>query len=421
MTAQPPRPRSVRAAPAAGLGADAGLVSGEAVELDIRVARLGSRVLALLIDVLVQVLVALLLAAVLTLTFGALVAGDIVDLPDLAVTRGLQTVLAVLVLIGYPVLFETFNHGRSIGKLAVGLRVIRDDGGPVGFRQASTRALVGVAVEWPGLVLPLLTWVAGVAVMLSDARGRRLGDLAAGTLVIHERSPSAAHYRPFIITPALVSWARTLDLTRLDDGLALAVRQLLSRGPTLVDSARRQLAASLWVEVASVTSPPPPPGLPEWAYLTAVLTERHHRARQRLARSRSVTAALWPELAPDGGPAPTDSGSVPSDGGQVAASGAETTPSLTVRPAAPSASAPSRPVASPITGSPWPAAPAVLEPAATAWSAPVPAGPGTVTLPSTAAAQAVPPTPRRPGTGQPVESEWADRPLESEWAGDSSR
>ncbi|MEO3746377.1 RDD family protein [Plantactinospora sp. B5E13] len=392
MTAQPPRPSSARTAFAAGLGADAGLVSGEAVELDVRVARLGSRVLALLIDVVVQVLLALLLAAVLTLSFGALAASGIVGLPDMAVGRGLQTVLAVLVLIGYPVLWETFNHGRSLGKLAVGLRVVRDDGGPVGFRQAVTRALVGVAVEWPGLVLPLLTWVAGVTVMLSDARGRRLGDLAAGTLVIHERSPAATHYQPGT-TPALAGWARTLDLTRLDDGLALAVRQLLSRGPTLADPARRQLAASLWAEVAAVTSPPPPPGLPDWAYLSAVLTERHLRARQRLARSRSVTMALWPEVT-------ADDGGTRADRDQTPPPGADTVPAPTVRPAAPEAQPAVRSAAAVRAATPPPTA-------ARPWSAPVPAGPGrpgVLTLPSPTAPLTGPPGPHQPGMDGLVES-----------------
>ncbi|WP_422771513.1 RDD family protein [Plantactinospora sp. WMMC1484] len=298
MTAQPPR--SAPAPYRAGYGADAGLVSGEAVELDIRAARLGSRALALLVDILVQLTLAVILVSgasiLLTSTVGP---GSL----DRALLTGLQTVGVVLVLVGYPVLCETFNSGRTVGKLAVGLRVIRADGGRVGFRQALTRSLVGVAVEWPGLVLPLLTWAAGVTVMLSDPRGRRLGDLAAGTLVIHERSPAGTGYVPMMVPP-LAGWAASLDLTRLDDGLALAVRQLLSRTSTLTRDARHRLTRSLWAEVAAVVAPPPPPGLPEWAYLAAVLAERHARARRRLARNRSVTSALWPELGTRGAEAP---------------------------------------------------------------------------------------------------------------------
>ena len=273
--------------------ADAGLVSGEAVELDIRAARLGSRVLALLIDAVIQLVLALLLGTVLTVVALALL-GDVLDA---ALAGALQTVLLVLVLLGYPVVMERFAGGRTVGKLAVGLRVVRADGGPVGVGQSLTRALVGVAVEWPGLVLPLLSWVAGVTVMLTDPRGRRLGDLVAGTLVVHTRG--AGMWRPLPpAPPPLLAWAATLDLTRFDDGLALAVRQYLDRLPQLAEPDRSRLGRALWAEVATVTSPPPPWAAQDWVYLSAVLAERGRRAALRMGRARTVTATLWPELVP---------------------------------------------------------------------------------------------------------------------------
>ncbi|MEE3919763.1 hypothetical protein V2I01_20195 [Micromonospora sp. BRA006-A] len=110
----------------------------------------------------------------------------------------------------------------------------------MGVGQSLTRALVGVAVEWPGLVLPLLSWVASVTVMLTDPRGRRLGDLVAGTLVVHSRG--ATLWRPLPpAPPPLLAWAATLDLTRFDGGLALAVRQYLDRLPQLAEPDRFRL------------------------------------------------------------------------------------------------------------------------------------------------------------------------------------
>ncbi|WP_253289882.1 RDD family protein [Verrucosispora sioxanthis] len=203
---------------------DAGLVSGEAVELDVRAARIGSRALALLIDVLVQLVAGLLLAALTGLLLAALPYGVL----DAAMERALLTIGLVLLLVGYPVLCERFNDGRTPGKAAVGLRVVSIDGAPVGFRQSLTRALVGVAVEWPGLVLPLLSWAVGLTVMLSDARGRRLGDLAAGTLVVHTRTATRWRSVPAMV-PELAGWAYSVDLSRLDAELALAVRQYLAR------------------------------------------------------------------------------------------------------------------------------------------------------------------------------------------------
>ncbi|MFJ6195313.1 RDD family protein [Micromonospora sp. NPDC092111] len=287
MTAQPPVP--VATGPAAGW-ADAGLVSGEAVELDVRAARLGSRVLALLIDILGQVLCAALLALMLTPL--ALILLD--PLVDQALAGALETLGLVLVVVGYPVAWERLNHGRTPGKLAVGLRVVSADGGPVGLRQSLTRALVGAAVEWPGLVLPLLSWVAGATVMLTDPRGRRLGDLVAGTMVVHTRTTHPWRPAPMIIPP-LAGWAVTLDLTRLDDPLALAVRQYLTRGEQIVEPYRSGLARGLWREVAAVTSPVPPPGVPEPLLLAAVLAERNRRGALRLRRTRALTAPLRPD------------------------------------------------------------------------------------------------------------------------------
>ncbi|MFJ8577107.1 RDD family protein [Micromonospora sp. NPDC093277] len=325
MRAQPPPPAG---------WADAGLVSGEAVELDIRAARLGSRVLALLIDLVAQLVAAVVLGTGLSLVLIGL--GDVVD--DAAFGAS-QTVLVILVLVGYPVLMERFVGGRTLGKLAVGLRVVRADGGPVGVGQSATRALVGVAVEWPGLVLPLLSWAASVTVMLTDPRGRRLGDLVAGTMVVHTRG--AGMWRPAPpAVPPLLGWAAALDLTRLDDGLALAVRQYLGRVHQLAEPDRTSLGRELWAEVAAVVSPPPPWAAPAPAYLAAVLAERGRRAAYRLGRTRAVTAALWPELTPP-----------PPAVGQPLAPAPVAAPAATrLRPAAPARAVPLQP--DPVRGQP---------------------------------------------------------------------
>ncbi|MFB6396656.1 RDD family protein [Polymorphospora sp. 2-325] len=286
MSLRPPSPAQPRTA-------EAGLVSGEAVEVDVRVARVGSRVVALLIDVVMQAQIALALALVGMIGLAAVANRFTVDK---AFERGLFTVGVIVVLVLYPTLFETFAGGRTIGKAALGLRVVREDGGPVRFRHALTRSLVGVAVEWPGLVLPLVTWLASLGAMLSNPRARRLGDLAAGTLVVHDRTPAAWGWIPGMPAP-LAGWARRLDLTGLPDDLALTIRHYLARGHRLVEPARSRLGQQLANEVAATTAPPPPPGVPAWAYLAAVLAERHRRAALRLSRARAARAALWPDLA----------------------------------------------------------------------------------------------------------------------------
>ncbi len=274
------------------------VVTGEAVELEVRAARAGSRMTALLID-LVMIFA---LSVVLFIVVSAVISSLPFE-PDNATLQGLTVAGTVLLLVGYPVTCETLFRGRTLGKAALGLRVVRDDGGPVRLRHALTRSLVGVATEWPGVLLPPVTWVAALTTMLTNPRGKRLGDLVAGTMVIHERTPASWGWVPGM-PPRLAQWALTLDLTGVSDDLALAVRHFLARGRELREPARTDLGRALAAELAAVTTPPPPPDVPGWAYLAAVIAERHRRARLRLARARAVSAAIWPDLVPKTAPQP---------------------------------------------------------------------------------------------------------------------
>jgi len=269
-------------------------VTGEAIHLDARVARLGSRVLARLIDIVVQVVLAYVLLIGSTFLILLLSALGLVE-PDLAIGDAVFILLLVIVFVGYPVLMETTTRGRTVGKLVVGLRVVRDDGGPVTFRQALTRGLVSTAVEWPGIIAPPLTWLASIWVMIASPQSKRIGDHTAGTMVIHDRTPAAWGWVPQM-PPGLAGWASTLDLAGLDDELALAVRHFLARNKQIREPARTHLGQRLAREVASVTNPPPPANTAGWAYLAAVHAERHRRAVRQLVAVRTRAATVWPEL-----------------------------------------------------------------------------------------------------------------------------
>jgi uncharacterized RDD family membrane protein YckC len=246
------------------------LVTGEAVVLELRVARLASRALALLIDLVVQI--ALLVAGIVLLD-------QLLLSLDSAAGATLSLVWTVSIIVGYPVLFETLSRGRSLGKLALGLRVVRDDGGPIRFRQALMRALVGFFVD-------IWTTFGSVALVssLASKRAKRLGDVAAGTLVVHERVPHQSG-PVAVMPPGLAGWASTLELSRLPDDLALAARQYLARSSGFDPAASQVMGERLAGAVASYVSPPPPPGVPPWAYLSAVLAERRTRESARLARA----------------------------------------------------------------------------------------------------------------------------------------
>jgi len=263
------------------------LVSGEAVHLDIRLARAGSRALALMIDIVAQLVV----FVVLLIPVGLALTGP---WADGALAGAAQIALVIVVFIGYPTIFHSLLRGRTPGKLAMGLRVVSEDGGPITFRQSLIRALVGTALEWPGLLLTL-SWLLSLTLVTSSRRSQRIADLAAGTIVIHERTPETWGWVP-TTPPFLVSWAATLDLTDVDDQLALAARHFLARSRSLAEPYRSQIGESLAREMLQRVTPSPPPRTPGWAYLAAVVGERHRRAALRIARARETQAKLWPEL-----------------------------------------------------------------------------------------------------------------------------
>ena len=260
------------------------LVTGDAGVLELRLAKLASRGLALGIDLAVQLTV---------LLVGVLVVGGLLGSADAALAAAAGLTFYVLVIVGYPTAMETATRGRSLGKLALGLRVVREDGGPVRFRHAFVRALLGVVEIW--LSFGSIALIAS----LSSRQGRRLGDYLAGTLVVRERVPVAAH--PLApMPPPLAGWAAGLDLSRLPDDLALAARQFLSRAGELSPAAREDLGSRIATAVAAVTAPAPPPGTPPWAFLAAVLAERRRRELARMG----VPAGFPPGQPPYAAPPP---------------------------------------------------------------------------------------------------------------------
>ncbi|MBL7496877.1 RDD family protein [Frankia sp. CNm7] len=253
------------------------IVTGEAVAIDLRPARLGSRMIAVLLDLFIQVCV---LYGTLTVLLIAVNPQD-----DVALATAVVIVVYVGTMLGYPVICETFLRGRTVGKMVMKLRVVRDDGGPTRFRHALVRGLLGAVAERPGVLFGLPAVVA----MLVSRRSKRLGDLFAGTMVVHESVPMLVGVVPTVPAP-LAGWVTKLDLTGLDDELAGTVRDFLGRVHELAPEARERIGAELVAEVRAVVTPPAPPNTPGWAYLSAVLAERTRRSYRRL---RAVSRARY--------------------------------------------------------------------------------------------------------------------------------
>lgn len=247
------------------------IITGEAVVLDLRLARTASRGLAMAVDLLVQSIV--LIIATLLL---------IVSNPDSALAAAVALGIVVAVMVGYPVLFETLTRGRTLGKMALGLRVVRDDGGPIRFRHALVRALAGFFVDFWALGL---FGAVALVVSLFSADSKRVGDFLAGTMVVRERVPRGARNYAVAMPPHLATWANSVDLALLPDDLALAVRQYLGRLGDLTPSAREALGSRLAAEVGQYIGTPPPAGTPAADYLAALLAERRAREEARLRPS----------------------------------------------------------------------------------------------------------------------------------------
>ncbi len=252
------------------------LVTGEGVALDLPPASLGLRLTSGLIDFVVTVAVYLVsLFVLLIATSNASLA-----LFQLSIVAATMITFAV-----YPTVLETLTRGRSLGKLALGLRTVRDDAGPITFHHALVRALIGFVEIY------LLSGVPAFFSMLISQRGKRLGDYAAGTYVIRDRVTLRLPLPP-PMPPQLASWAHTADLASLPTGLALGIRQYLGRFPTLDPLSRQRVGDDLVTEVRRYVAPAPPAGAPPEMVLGAVIAERRERDLARLRRDEQFRTRL---------------------------------------------------------------------------------------------------------------------------------
>jgi len=252
------------------------VVTGEAVVLELTVARFPSRILALAIDIAVQ-LPALIFVAAVASASGA-------NHLNRASAAAVYLVGLMLVVIGYPVIFETLSRGKTLGKMAMGIRVVGDDGSPERFRQALIRALSAAFIEVWLFPINLIGIPAGLITAMVSAKGKRLGDMFAGTFVIQERVARRPDLAPgfTVIPPPLLGWAQHLEVSRLSDQTAAAASSYLRRYYDLRPAAREQLGMQLASAVAAQVSPQPPPGTDAASFLAAVLAVRREREQARL-------------------------------------------------------------------------------------------------------------------------------------------
>jgi uncharacterized membrane protein SpoIIM required for sporulation/uncharacterized RDD family membrane protein YckC len=199
------------------------LETPEHVAIGFDLAGPGSRFAAFLIDaVIVTVaLVGLLIAAIMLAVTMPTVAGPA------ALATGL--LLAFALFWGYFVFFEGFREGQTPGKRRLGLRVVQDGGYPLTLRGAAVRNLLRIVD-----IQPLPSWLLGGAFIMLHPRAQRLGDIAAGTIVVRERRAAA-----------LPEDAAAAGPPRLSDREYDVLREYALRREALEQPARERVAASL--------------------------------------------------------------------------------------------------------------------------------------------------------------------------------
>lgn len=273
------------------------VVTPEAVLLELPAAGIGSRLLAVMLDLLVQgvALVVVLFTTVVAVATAGTTVGVILVL-----------VAVFLVVFGYPALCETFFDGRTLGKLVLGIRVITTEGGPVTFRHAAIRSILALFDFW----IPTPGGLVALTSALVTSRSQRLGDLAAGTVVVRQprARTSPVFFGPAYGAEGLVA---VLDTSALGPQQYSVVRDYLLRLGQLTPEQAEALGQELAGRVGELTGTPCPPWLDPPRYLASVLCAHQQRARAGTGASAPIVppapgAAWGPPPPPTGfsGPPP---------------------------------------------------------------------------------------------------------------------
>ena len=242
-----PRPRS---------NTNHDIVTPEAVALDLPVAGLGSRVMAATVDLIFQTI---------ALGFGMAAA---VSVSDLIPNQGMAFVLAagalLMILAGYYLLFEGLWEGQTPGKRMVGLQVVTELGQPITWRHVTIRTLFRIIDMLPFIGAPFI---------LATTRSQRLGDLAAGTLVVRRHrapEPNALELAPNRERDQL---AESMDTSGVSDADYALVRSFLGRRASLTPAARTAVGARI-AETLKARAGMDGLGLDDEPFLEAVILSR---------------------------------------------------------------------------------------------------------------------------------------------------
>lgn len=218
----------------------------ESIAFSYDLAGLGSRFLAVTIDLLIQGLIFGAIMWGLVLLAAAQPRGREVTIITSKYAQSFATAFIIaivfIVFFGYFILFEAFWNGRTPGKWMMGLRVIRDGGYPLDFGSAAIRNLIRVGEVALGFYA--LSAVASIA----SPENKRLGDMAAGTLVVRD-SPIAS------LSALMDQSAQESHAAQLSEKEHAIIDQFVARRNALAPAVRAQIAARIAAQVRPRLSP----------------------------------------------------------------------------------------------------------------------------------------------------------------------
>jgi len=255
------------------------IITGEAVALELRPTGFALAAAGAIIDWLVYFV-----GGILAFSFGVILPLSTTSIgQDSAVLSAFLSAGLIVILVVIPTAVEVATKGKSLGRLVVGARIVREDGGSIGFRHAFVRQIMA-------LVEIYLT-LGGIAAVfgLLNGKSKRAGDFFAGTYSQYERVSRVVE-PVFGVPSSLTTWALTADVARIPNRLAQRLTKFLRQARALTPSTRDHFARQLATE-ASVYVSPIPQVDPEM-FIAAVVAVRRDREFAALTLENERLATL---------------------------------------------------------------------------------------------------------------------------------
>ncbi|MEO6126129.1 MAG: RDD family protein [Ilumatobacteraceae bacterium] len=245
-----------------------GIITPEAVVLELDTAGIASRLFSGVIDALAQA------ALYLALLVIALLVMNVAGSASAQVQQAVFAILLFVVIFGYPLVSEMVSRGRTLGKAAMGLRVVTIEGAPIRFRHAALRAMGGLVDKWipPGGLV-------GIFFVLGTPNRQRIGDLLAGTIVIRDPDRTALPSGIWFPVPAgFEGYAASIDPTAFTVDQHTVVRSYLLRIRELTPAARYAVALDLADRTALLLRHQRPQQVHPETFLLCVIARYQRRA-----------------------------------------------------------------------------------------------------------------------------------------------